>query len=85
MTIIAEDDKQMADAYVEAVVKALSSKSITQYPAPGRDKECFVIKGSPEFQENIRKAVFPARHDKSGMAIVKNPFIFAGSPPHDCS
>ena len=58
MTIIAEDDKQMADAYVEAVVKALSSKSITPYPAPGRDKECFVIKGSPEFQENIREKIF---------------------------
>ena len=57
MTVIAEDDKQMADLYVEAVVNALSDEKITPYPAPGRDKECFVVKGSPEFQENIRRAV----------------------------
>lgn len=55
--VIADDDKQMADLYVEAVVNALSDEKITPYPAPGRDKECFVIKGSPEFQENIRRAV----------------------------
>ena len=55
--VIADDDKQMADLYVEAVVNALSDEKITPYPAPGRDKECFVVKGSPEFQENIRRAV----------------------------
>ena len=58
MVVIAEDDTQMADAYVEAVVNALNDENITPYPSPGRDKECFVIKGSPEFQENIRRAVF---------------------------
>ncbi len=57
MTVIAEDDKQMADLYVEAVINALNDENITPYPSPGRDKECFVVKGSPEFQENIRRAV----------------------------
>jgi len=55
--VIADDDKQMADLYVEAVVNALNDENITPYPSPGRDKECFVVKGSPEFQENIRRAV----------------------------
>lgn len=57
MTVIAEDDKQMADLYVEAVINALNDENITPYPSPGRDKECFVVKGSLEFQENIRRAV----------------------------
>ena len=46
MTVIAEDDKQLAESYVEAVVNALESKNINLYPAPGREKECFVVKGS---------------------------------------
>ena len=57
MTVIAEDDKQLAESYVEAVVNALESKNISPYPSPSREKECFVVKGSPEFQETIRKAV----------------------------
>ena len=57
MVVIADDDKQMADLYVEAVVNTLNDENITPYPSPGRDKECFVVKGSPEFQENIRRAV----------------------------
>ena len=57
MVVIADDDKQMADLYAEAVINALNDENITPYPSPGRDKECFVIKGSPEFQENVRRAV----------------------------
>lgn len=57
MVVIAEDDKQMADAYIEAVVNVLNNEKTTPYPSPGREKECFVIKGSPVFQENIRRAV----------------------------
>lgn len=57
MTVIADDDEQMADLYVEAVTNSLNDENITPYPSPGRDKECFVVKGSLEFQENIRRAV----------------------------
>ena len=30
---------------------------LSDLPSSGRDKECFVVKGSLEFQENIRRAV----------------------------
>ena len=57
MTVICQDNKQLADAYADAVTKAVNGGKITPYPAPGRKSECFVIKGSPDFQEKIRQKI----------------------------
>lgn len=39
------------------MIKAVNGGKITPYPAPGRKNECFVIKGSPDFQEKIRQKI----------------------------
>lgn len=57
MTVICQDNEQLADAYADAVIKAVNRGKITPYPAPGRKNECFVIKGSPDFQEKIRQKI----------------------------
>ena len=57
MTVICQDNEQLADSYANAVIKAIGSGKITPYPAPGRKNECFVIKGSPDFQEKIRQRI----------------------------
>lgn len=57
MTVICQDNEQLADAYADAVIKAASGGKITPYPAPGRKSECFVIKGSSDFQEKIRQKI----------------------------
>ena len=57
MTVICQDNEQLADAYADAVIKAINSGKITPYQAPGRKSECFVIKGSPDFQEKIRQKI----------------------------
>ena len=57
MTVICQDNEQLADAYADAVIKAVNSVKITPYPAPGRKSECFVVKGSSDFQEKIRQKI----------------------------
>ena len=57
MTVICQDNEQLADAYADAVIKAINSGKITPYPAPGRKSECFVVKGSSDFQEKIRQKI----------------------------
>ena len=57
MTVICQDNKQLADVYADAVIKAVNGSKITPYQAPGRKNECFVIKGSPDFQEKIRQKI----------------------------
>lgn len=57
MTVICQDNEQLADAYVGAVIKAINGGKITPYPAPGRKSECFVVKGSSDFQEKIRQKI----------------------------
>ena len=57
MTVICQDNEQLADAYADAVIKAASGGKITPYPAPGRKNECFVVKGSSDFQEKIRQKI----------------------------
>ena len=57
MTVICQDNEQLADAYADAVIKAVNGSKITPYQAPGRKSECFVIKGSPDFQEKIRQKI----------------------------
>lgn len=57
MTVICQDNEQLADAYADAVIKAVNGSKITPYPAPGRKSECFVIKGSSDFQEKIRQKI----------------------------
>lgn len=57
MTVICQDNEQLADAYADVVIKAVNSGKITPYPAPGRKSECFVIKGSSDFQEKIRQKI----------------------------
>ena len=57
MTVICQDNEQLADAYADAVIKAINSGKITPYPAPGRKSECFVVKGSLDFQEKIRQKI----------------------------
>ena len=57
MTVICQDNEQLADVYADAVIKAVNGSKITPYQAPGRKSECFVIKGSPDFQEKIRQKI----------------------------
>ena len=57
MTVICQDNEQLADAYADAVIKAINGGKITPYPAPGRKSECFVVKGSSDFQEKIRQKI----------------------------
>lgn len=57
MTVICQDNEQLADVYAYAVIKAINSGKITPYPAPGRKSECFVVKGSSDFQEKIRQKI----------------------------
>lgn len=57
MTVICQDNEQLADAYADAVIKAVNGSKITPYPAPGRKSECFVVKGSSDFQEKIRQKI----------------------------
>lgn len=57
MTVICQDNEQLADAYADAVIKAVNGGKITPYPAPGRKSECFVVKGSSDFQEKIRQKI----------------------------
>lgn len=57
MTVICQDNEQLADVYADAVIKAINSGKITPYPAPGRKSECFVVKGSSDFQEKIRQKI----------------------------
>ena len=57
MTVICQDNEQLADAYADAVIKAINNGKITPYPAPGRKSECFVVKGSSDFQEKIRQKI----------------------------
>lgn len=57
MTVICQDNEQLADVYAYAVIKAINSGKITPYPAPGRKNECFVVKGSSDFQEKIRQKI----------------------------
>lgn len=57
MTVICQDNEQLADAYAGAVIKAINSGKITPYPAPGRKSECFVVKGSSDFQKKIRQKI----------------------------
>lgn len=57
MTVICQDNEQLAEAYADAVIKAVNGGKITPYPAPGRKSECFVIKGSSDFQEKIRQKI----------------------------
>lgn len=57
MTVICQDNEQLADVYADAVIKAVNGSKITPYPAPGRKSECFVIKGSSDFQEKIRQKI----------------------------
>lgn len=57
MTVICQDNEQLADAYADAVIKAVNGGKITPYPAPGRKSECFVIKGSSDFQGKIRQKI----------------------------
>ena len=57
MTVICQDNEQLADVYADAVIKAVNGSKIIPYPAPGRKNECFVIKGSPDFQEKIRQKI----------------------------
>ena len=57
MTVICQDNEQLANAYADAVIKAVNGGKITPYPAPGRKSECFVVKGSSDFQEKIRQKI----------------------------
>ena len=57
LTMIADNNEQLAKEYSAAVVRALKSDKITPYPSPGREKEVFIVKGSKEFQDTIREAV----------------------------
>lgn len=57
MTVICQDNEQLADAYAGAVIKSINGGKITPYPAPGRKSECFVVKGSSDFQEKIRQKI----------------------------
>lgn len=57
MTVICQDNEQLTDVYAYAVIKAINSGKITPYPAPGRKSECFVVKGSSDFQEKIRQKI----------------------------
>lgn len=57
MTVICQDNEQLADAYAGVVIKAINGGKITPYPAPGRKSECFVVKGSSDFQEKIRQKI----------------------------
>ena len=57
MTVICQDNEQLADAYADAVIKAVNGSKITPYQAPGRKSEYFVVKGSPDFQEKIRQKI----------------------------
>lgn len=57
MTVICQDNEQLADAYADAVIKAVNGSKITPYQAPGRKSECFVVKGSSDFQEKIRQKI----------------------------
>lgn len=57
MTVICQDNEQLADAYADAVIKAVNGGKITPYPAPGRKSECFVVKGSSDFQEKISQKI----------------------------
>ena len=57
LTMIADNNEQLAKEYAAAVVRALKSDKITPYPSPGREKEVFIVKGSKEFQGTIREAV----------------------------
>ena len=57
LTMIADNNEQLAKEYAAAVVRALKSDKITPYPSPGREKEVFIVKGSKEFQDTIREAV----------------------------
>lgn len=57
MTVICQDNEQLADAYAGAVIKAINGGKITPYSAPGRKSECFVVKGSSDFQEKIRQKI----------------------------
>ena len=57
MTVICQDNEQLADAYADAVIKAVNGGKITPYPAPGRKSECFVVKGSSDFQKKIRQKI----------------------------
>lgn len=57
MTVICQDNEQLADAYAGAVIKAINGGKITPYPAPGRKSECFVVKGSSDFQKKIRQKI----------------------------
>lgn len=57
LTMIADNNEQLAKEYAAAVVNALKSDEIIPYPSPGREKEVFIIKGSKEFQDTIREAV----------------------------
>ena len=57
MTVICQDNEQLADTYAGAVIKAINGGKITPYPAPGRKSECFVVKGSSDFQKKIRQKI----------------------------
>ncbi len=57
LTMIADNNEQLAKEYAAAVVRALKSDKITPYPSPGREKEGFIVKCSKEFQDTIREAV----------------------------
>lgn len=57
MTVICQDNEQLADVYADAVIKAVNGGKITPYPAPGRKSECFVVKGSSDFQEKISQKI----------------------------
>lgn len=57
LTMIADNNEQLAKEYAAAVVRALKSDKITPYPSSGREKEVFIVKGSKEFQDTIREAV----------------------------
>ena len=57
LTMIADNNEQLAKEYAAAVVRALKSDKITPHPSPGREKEVFIVKGSKEFQDTIREAV----------------------------
>lgn len=57
MTVICQDNEQLADVYADAVIKAVNGSKITPYQAPGRKSEYFVVKGSPDFQEKIRQKI----------------------------
>lgn len=57
MTVICNDNGQLTDLYADAVIRVIDSGKITPYPAPGRKNECFVVKGSLDFQEKIRQKI----------------------------